>query len=162
MDCKQVQIELSKAAEQDPIVERHVQSCESCRQFAEDLGVFPEMIDLEISTPVLLREHTLDRCRTILADQSTRKSASKTQRLRALVGSPKFVAITAALSVVLLATSIFIQVFIDPNPDTNMIVKISVIQIVLQNFVAALFMPTLLMFKNRFGGGKLVTAKTGD
>ncbi len=149
MDCKQVQMKLSTADKRDPAVPQHIQSCESCQQFAEDLGIIGEMIDPTVSTPVLLREHTLDRCRTILADRSTRKSASKIGRFRALAESPKFVAVTAVLSVLLLATSIVLQVFIDPNPDTNMIVKISFIQIVLQNFVAALFMPALLMFRNR-------------
>ena len=152
MDCKQVQIELSKAAEQDPIVQQHVQACGSCRQFIADMEAIQGMVDSRVSTPVLLKEHTLDRCRTILADLSTKKSASKTQRLRTLFESPRFVAITAALSALLLATSIVIHVLSNPDPDTNMIVKISIIQIVLQNFVAALFMPALLMFKNRLGG----------
>jgi hypothetical protein len=149
MDCKQVQIELSMAAEQDAVVQQHLRSCGNCRQFAEDLEIIQVMTGAELPTPVLLREHTLDRCRFLLAERSARKLVSKTQRLRALAETPKFVTVTAFLSVALLATAIVLQVFIDPNPDTNMIVKISFIQIVLQNFVAVLFMPALLMFKNR-------------
>jgi hypothetical protein len=162
MDCKQVQQQLSIAAEKDATVQQHLQSCESCRQFASDLEAIQGKIDPGVSTPVLLRENTLDRCRFILADLSTRKSTSKTQRLRILFESPRFVAVTAALSGLLLATSIVLQVLTDPDPDTNMIVKISILQIVLQNFIAALFMPALLMYKNRLGGKSLTTAKTGE
>ena len=120
------------------------------------------MIDPAVSTPVLLREQTLDLCRTKLAELSNGKPVSAAQHLRNLFESSRFVAITAALSVLLLATSVVLQFVDHQDSGTNMIVKISIIQIVLQNFVAALFMPALLMFKNRMGGRLLTTAQTGE
>ena len=162
MDCKRAQQQLSFGTDPDPALRSHLESCLDCRQFAADLLYIREMIDPGVSTPVLLREQTLDLCRTKLAELSNGKPVSVAQHLRILFESPRFVAITAMLSVLLLATSVVLQFVDHQDSGTNMIVKISVIQIVLQNIMAALFMPALLIFRNRMGGRFLSPAQTGD
>ena len=162
MDCKHVQQQLSAGTAPDPALNQHIEECDDCRQFAADLLDIHGMIDSAISTPNLLREQTLDLCRTKLAEQTNGHKVTETNRLRVLVESPRFVVVTAVLSVLLLATSIVLQIFFDPAQGTNMIVKISIIQIVLQNFIAALFMPTLMMFRNRLGDRFISPVQSGD
>ena len=162
MDCKKAQQQLSLPVDPAPEVREHLEACGDCRRFAGDLGAIRGMIDPSVSTPPLLRERTLDVCRTALAARANGKRVTAAARLRKALESPRFVAVTAALSVLLLATSIMIRVFADPVPGSDMILKISIVQIALQNLVAALFTPALLMFRNRLGGRRVTAAQQGD
>jgi hypothetical protein len=162
MDCRKAQQQLSLPDDPAPDVREHLDSCGDCRRFAGDLGAIRGMIDPAVSTPSLLREQTLDVCRTALAARVNGQTVTASGRLKAAFESPRFVAVTAAVSVLLLATSILIRVFADPVPGSDMILKISITQIVLQNLVAALFTPALLMFRNRLGGRRVTAVQQGD
>ncbi len=162
MDCKHVQRQLSSALDAHPSIQQHLGDCRECRNFANDLLNIQAMIDTGVKTPVLLKEATLDRCRTILADQAGKQPWTARQRWIQLIDSPRFVALTAALSVLLLITSVGLQFSGHQSSGTEMLVKVSVIQIILQNLIAALFMPALLMFRHRLGGAMIPTAQSGE
>lgn len=162
MDCKKAQQQLSLPDDPAPDVREHLESCGDCRRFARDLGEIRGLIDPALSTPSLLREQTLDVCRTELAARANDRKVTASGRLKAAFESPRFVAVTAALSVLLLATSVMIRVVADPVPGSDTILKISIVQIVLQNLVAALFTPALMMFRNRLGGMRVTAAQQGD
>lgn len=162
MDCKQAQRHLSTTGDPSSELMEHLETCGGCRRFAADLESIRGLVDTTISTPPLLRERTLDVCRTELARRTNGGRATAAGRLRAAFDSPRFVAVTALIGVALLVTTILIQVFGETDPDTGMIFKITIVQIVLQNLVAALFLPALLKYRNRQGRRWSQQAQTGE
>ncbi len=149
MDCKHIQQQLGTTAGVYPSIQEHLDVCPECRTYATDLLSIQSLIDTSVSTPALLTQSTLDHCRTLIIKQTTRQPV---QGWRQLLESPRFAVITAALCALLLVISVALQFFGQQSSDTAMLVKISVIQVVLQNFMAALFLPALLMFKQKLGG----------
>ena len=162
MDCKQAQQHLITPGDPSPELREHLETCGGCREFAADLESIRGLADTTISTPPLLRERTLDVCRTELAQRTNGGRVAAAGRLRAAFDSPRFVAATALIGVALLVTTVLIQVFGETDPDTGMILKITIVQIVLQNLVAALFLPALLKYRNRQEGRWLRQAQTGE
>jgi hypothetical protein len=153
MDCKIVQSELCAGSQPSPPAKRHIETCKDCREFAADLAAIRTIREAPVVTPVLLRERTLDRCRGLLAEEQLKRRLTFGQRCRNILDSPRFVAATAVLSVLILVGLQALQIDENQDIETNYILKLSIIQVVVQNLAAALFLPLLLTFKRKLHAG---------
>lgn len=152
MKCRTAQQELSSRSEPSPAVQQHLESCEDCRRFADDLHIFRSLSDAPAKTPPVLKEVTLERCRAMLAEKAATHKRPFWMRCRRLLDSPQFVAATAILGVIILGTLAAMQINDVQDRDASFLIKISIVQIIAQNLIAALFMPALLMLGNRSRG----------
>ena len=150
MDCRFAQQELSGGSETTPEVQRHLESCDGCRQFAEDLRVFRTLGESTVTTPPVLRERTFDRCRVMLVDNTAARRETLWQRCRRIMDSPQFVLAAATLGILIVATIAVLQIDKAQDRDASILIRVTIFQIVIQNFVAALFLPALLFLKDRF------------
>jgi hypothetical protein len=150
MDCRTAQRELSGGDALEPAVEQHLEGCDACRRFADDVRAIRTLGETPVETPALLREQTLDLCREILAERATTRSLSFWQRYRRMCDSPRFVAAAAIVSVLILTTITILQINNNGDSGASWLMKLAVIQFGVQNYVAALFLPILLVLKNRF------------
>jgi hypothetical protein len=149
MNCRTVQRELSAGSELSQAVCRHVEGCNDCRRFADDLRVFWSLGDSTLETPSLLKEVTLEKCRAVLAERASTRGVSFWRRHRRLWSSPRFVAAVAILGVLIVGTVAVTQIDDSQDRDAVLLVKIFIAQIILQNLVTALFMPAILILKKR-------------
>jgi hypothetical protein len=151
MICRAAQQELSLGSDVSPEVQRHLDRCEGCRRFAEDLRAFRTLAGSPVPTPAPVREQTLDRCRAMLAERTATGRTSVRERFRRFCDSPRFAAITATLSVLIVVVMTVVHVDGTGDHRTSFFMKLTIVQLLAQNVSAALFLPALLTLKNRFG-----------
>jgi hypothetical protein len=152
MDCRHVQQELGSRSEVSAEVRRHIEDCEDCRLFAADLQAILELSESPVTTPTVLREQTLDDCRALLAGQTAEREMSLRQRLRAVWDSPQFIVAATALGLLIVGIMTIVQIKDDQDTAANLPLSLAIGQFVVQNFIAALFVPILLMMKRRLAG----------
>lgn len=148
MDCLKVQEEIGAGRPVDPEIRRHVEDCAECRSFAADLHNMRLLAEIQVETPVLLREQTLDACRAILTEEAAVRRMPTRQRLRRMVESPRFAAAAASLSVIIMVALFAGQIGGGGDGGANLFMRLAFGQIAVQNLATALFLPALLTFRN--------------
>jgi predicted anti-sigma-YlaC factor YlaD len=152
MDCTHAQRELAGRAQVVAEVQRHVDDCEACRRFAADVHAIAAMSESPVATPPVVREQTLDECLSLLTEQNAARDASWRQRLSAVWDTPQFIVLAAALGLLIVGIVTAVQFKDARESGVNLPVALTIGQFVIQNFIAALFLPILLMMKHRLAG----------
>jgi hypothetical protein len=150
MECREVQNQLMELQEPNPQVAQHIDGCDDCRRYYADILAVRSAFGTPVQTPSSLRKRTLVRCSELLAERTTATAPSWRQRCRRVLDSPRFVAIAATVSVVVLITVTTSQIDNIQDEATSLFVKLAVTLVVAQNLFTALFLPALLMLRSRF------------
>jgi len=153
MECRHVQEALGSGLEEDADIARHLEGCAECRRFAADLQCIRALCLPSVATPPLLRERTLERCRAALAERAIGRRMPARERCRRLFDSPRFVAVAAALCVVITVVVGVLQSGGIENDETSASIKLAIITFVVENLLAALVFPALWICRNRLGDG---------
>jgi hypothetical protein len=150
VNCHDLQEKLIERSELDPECQQHLDGCGNCRRFAADLKRMASLLEPPAKTPAHLREQTLERCQDTLANQTAERGMTVFQRCGRILGTPQFVVAAAALGVVILGWWLASQLpDIAEGNDAIMSIKLTFVQIGLQNFVAALLFPIIWLMKSR-------------
>jgi len=161
-ECRNAQEHLAVGEAASPEVQRHLEGCGECRRFAGDVQAFHTALESTVATPVELRNRTLVRCRAMLDDKAVARETSFRERCRRICTSPRFIVTAATLSVLILVGMEVFQLDDTLDAYTSLLIKIVLIQIAIQNFAAALFMPVLLTLKAGPGRPRPYPAEIGE
>ena len=161
MKCRIAQIEIGSGSELSPAVHEHLDACEKCRRFAVGLAGLRVLSRSSLTIPPNLRERTLDHCQKLLAEKIAASGMSFGQRLRRRIDSPGFIVTFGTLSVIILVGLTAMQVDGMQDKTAGNILKVVIIQLVVQNLAAAMFLPALMFLKNRLGGRFSHTTEIG-
>ncbi|MGD8412650.1 MAG: hypothetical protein PVF33_00370 [Candidatus Latescibacterota bacterium] len=141
---------------------RHLAGCEQCRLFRSDLELIQRGLEVDVPTPPAVRERTLAKTLQLLQERPSAARSSKWRRLRGVLDSPRFVAAAASLGVVALVTWMSIQAGGSADDEANLTWKLAIFQLMAQNVYAALFLPALLLLRNRPTVNANHTVMTGE
>ena len=100
--------------------------------------------------PADLREQTLNGCLKLMADKPAGTAFGR--RFRQLLDSPTFIATFASSAVIILVGLMAWQSGSLEDTAAGKFVKIIIIQLVVQNLAAALFLPALMFLKKKLAG----------
>lgn len=162
MDCHKTQIELTGGSDLSAEAQKHLEGCAECKLFAGDLRELSLLTEYPLVTPPGLRERTLETCQSMLAAKEAARGKSFWRGLLCRLDSPRFIAATAIIGLAILGALTSYQFNDLQDENANLFMKISIIQILIQNLVAALFLPALLLLKNRLGRGWPYAAYSGE
>jgi hypothetical protein len=162
MDCHKTQIELAGGPDLSAEARQHLEGCADCKLFAGDLRELRLLTESPLATPPELKERTLETCQSMLAAKGAARGKSFWHRLGGRIDSPQFVAAAAIFGLAILAALTSYQFSDLQDENTSMFMKISITQILIQNLVAALFLPALLLLKNRLWSGRSYAAHSGE
>jgi len=161
MKCRIAQIEIGSGSALSPAGREHLDACEECRRFATSLDGLRVLGRSSLATPPNLREQTLDHCQRLLAEKTAESKMSFGQRLRRRIDSPGFIVIFGTLSVIILVGLTAMQLDGMQDKTAGNILKVVIIQLVVQNLAAALFLPALMFLRNRPDGRFSHTTEIG-
>ena len=150
MDCKKVRGMIDIHSTDIPEdLEAHLRQCKACRDYHNDL-LYLRSLPLKpgktSATPDLLKAHTLELCRNIIAQKSTGKTLSLSERIKLVWQSPKFVltvALAALVALAIMAGMAGGQNGSDALPSQAMQILLFVL---VQNFLIAVFSPLILVY----------------
>ncbi len=162
MDCHKTQLELTGGSVLIPEAQKHLEGCAECERFADDLRALRVLTETPLTAPAGLRERTLKRCQSMLAEKETARGRTFWQRFRHQLDSPQFVASTAIFGLIILGALATLQINDLRDENADLFMQISIVQILIQNFVAALFLPALLILKNKIAERPPYTMELGE
>ena len=151
-------------------LERHLDGCESCRHFAHDVNSLRSFCrtaeETSPSTPPVLRHRTLWQAREALSDRTMGKSADGKSSLLSRWGqrsssSSVFAVAVVVISMILLTYTTY-QVTQGQDDSMALPFKLTLLLIVIQNIIAALLMPVVLIWRNSNTAGNLVAFAQGE
>jgi predicted anti-sigma-YlaC factor YlaD len=174
MKCEDLRKHISSGEAADETVtealERHLDGCERCRQFAHDVASLRALCrtaeETSPSTPPVLRHRTLWRAREALSNHTMGKSADGTSSLPSRWGQPipssqTFAVVVVVISMILLTYTTY-QIAQGQDDAMKLPFKLTLLLVVIQNIIAALLMPVVLIWRNRNTAGNLAAFAQGE